>query len=338
MEGTVKYLSQNELAGFSSDDLPERPSTTQSRVKQIWAVGGGKGGVGKSLVASSLAISLSRAGNKVIAVDLDLGGANLHTALGIDLPKQTLGDFLNHRTSSIQSCVVPSNIPRLEIISGAQDSINITNIRPSQKTQLIKSMRQLDADYLIFDLGAGTSFNTLDFFLSGDLGLIVILPEPTSIENGYRFIKSAYFRHLAHAHSLAEVRPLVEMAMDPKNPIGMKSPADLFREVNKTNPEAGLRMKKEIEKFQPKLIINQARTPTDVEIGFSIKTVCKKYFGIEMDYIGHLDYDSSVWQAVRRKRPLMLEFPNSKLVSNIDQIVQTMTKRYGPKKEPSSEK
>src|SRR4051812_16741810 len=53
-----------------------------SRVKQVWAVGGGKGGVGKSLIASSVALSLSRSGSHVVAMDLDLGGANLHTTLG----------------------------------------------------------------------------------------------------------------------------------------------------------------------------------------------------------------------------------------------------------------
>jgi flagellar biosynthesis protein FlhG len=51
-----------------------------------------------------------------------------------------------------------------------------------------------------------------------------------------------------------------------------------------------------------------------------------------MDYIGHLDYDSAVWQAVRKKRPLMLEFPNSRLVSSIEQMTQTIIRRHGSKK------
>jgi flagellar biosynthesis protein FlhG len=122
------------------------------------------------------------------------------------------------------------------------------------------------------------------------------------------------------------------MATDPKNALGIKSPADLFREVNKMSPELGMKLKREIENFAPNLLINQARTQTDIDIGNSIRTVCKKYFGINMDYIGHLDYDSSVWQAVRRKRPLMLEFPNSRLVSSIEQIVHNIIRRHGNKK------
>lgn len=300
-----------------------------SRVKQIWAIGGGKGGVGKSLIASSLAIALSRLGNKVVAIDLDLGGANLHTSLGVDLPRQTLSDFFSGRAESLQECVSPSGITNLEIISGAQDSVGVANLKHAQKVRLMESVRELDADYLVFDLGAGTNSNTVDFFLYSDLGLIVLLPEPTSIENAYRFIKSTYYRRLRLSPKLAEVRELITMAMDAKNPMGIRTPSDLFREVNKVNPEAGMHLKQEIEKFRLKLIVNQARTQTDVDIGFSVKSVCKKYFGIEMDYVGYLDYDSAVWQAVRRKRPILLEFPNSQLVSSVERITNYLVKRHG---------
>ncbi|MCM2278832.1 MAG: P-loop NTPase [Oligoflexia bacterium] len=299
------------------------------RVKQVWAVGGGKGGVGKSLVASSLAISLSRLGNKVVALDLDLGGANLHTTLGVDLPRQTLSDLFTLRTNRLEHCIVPSGIPNLDLVSGAQDTVDVTQIGFEEKLGLLTQICELDADYVVMDLGAGTGENTLDFFLASDTGLIILLPEPTSIENAYRFIKSAYYRRLHHSRHLHEIRPLIELAMDAKNREGIRSPSDLFKRVNETNPEAGMRLKQEIEKFRPKLIVNQARTQTDIDIGFSVKAVCKKYFGIDMDYIGYLDYDSAVWQAVRRKRPLMLEFPNSKLVSSMDRVVQYLMKRYG---------
>jgi flagellar biosynthesis protein FlhG len=300
-----------------------------SRIRQTWAIGGGKGGVGKSLIASSLAIALSRQGNQVTAVDLDLGGANLHTTLGVDLPRQTLSDFFAQRVRSLQECVVPSGIAHLDLISGAQDAVGVANLDSTDKVRLLQKLRELETDYLLFDLGAGTSFNTLDFFLAADIGIITLLPEPTSIENAYRFIRSAYYRRLRHSRHLKDIRPLVEAAMDARNTMNIKSPSDLFREVNKQSPEAGMRLKQEIEKFRPKLIVNQCRTQADVDIGFSVKTVCKKYFGIEMDYIGYLDYDSAVWQAVRRKRPLMLEFPNSRLVSSIERIVQYLLKRYG---------
>lgn len=342
MDGSVK-LEFESLLNLTQDPTLSTPrifdseeydnpfekisSSFNSRVKQIWAVGGGKGGVGKSLITSSISVALSRLGNKVIAVDLDLGGANLHTTLGVDLPKQTLSDFFSMRESSIENCIVPTGIPNLELISGAQDAVGVANIRTEKKVALLQKIRELDADYVVFDLGAGTNYNTIDFFLFADVGIVTVLPEPTSIENAYRFIKTAYYRSLRHSKSLLEIRNLIDMAMDSKNPMGIKSPSDLFREANKVSPEAAMNFKREIEKFRPKLIVNQARTQTDVDLGFSIKTVCKKYFGIDMDYSGYLDYDSAVWQAVRRKRPLMIEFPNSRLVSSVDRIVLNLIKR-----------
>jgi len=298
-----------------------------SRVKQIWAVGGGKGGIGKSLLASNLAIALSRLGNSVTAIDLDLGGANLHTTLGVDLPKKSLSDFISKRVSSLADCVVPTGLPNLNMISGAQDSVNVAQITLEQQRNFLSEVRGLNADYLIFDLGAGTSGYTMDFFLEADVGMIALLPEPTSIENSYRFIKTAYYRKLLNSKHLGDVRDLIMAAADGESTSVIKSPSDLFREVNRKSPEAAMRLKKEIETFRPKIVLNQARTQTDVDIGNSIKAVCKRYFGIEMDYLGSLDYDSAVWQAIRRKRPLLMEFPNSKLVSAIDKMVQNLLKR-----------
>ncbi len=321
------YLSL-EINPFAS--LP--PMLQTSPVKQVMAVGGGKGGIGKSLITANLAISLSRMGHKVIAIDLDLGASNLHTTLGLDLPKRTLSDFLSSRTTSLDECLTPTEIPRLEILSGAQDRLGIANLSLNHKIKLFENFRKLPADYLIFDLGAGTNINTIDFFLYSDLSIILLLPEPTAIENAYRFIKSAYYRRLMLSPALSSIQGLIKSAMDSKNAQGITTPADLFREVNVQNPEMGMRLKEEIQRFTPKLITNQTRTQTDVEIGFSIKTVCKKYFGIEMNYIGYLDYDSSAWQSVRRKRPLILEFPNSRLVSSLERIAYTLTRKYDDEK------
>lgn len=301
--------------------------------QRVWAIGGGKGGVGKSLIAANLAIGLARSGAKVIAIDLDLGCANLHTCLGVEIPQVTLSDFFSKREGDIQKVLVPTPIRNLTLASGAQDAIGVANLKHTQKSKLLQKLRELDADYLVFDLGAGTAYNTLDFFLAADVGVLTLLPEPTSIENTYRFIKSAYYRRLKLADSLFEIRPLIDMAMDQKNPLEIRSPSDLLREVTKYSPEMSVKLREEIAKFRPKVIINQARTQTDIDIGFSIKSVCKKYFGVDMEYIGYLDYDSAVWQSVRKKRPLMLEFPNSKLVANFERIIHHLQQEQAKQKQ-----
>jgi flagellar biosynthesis protein FlhG len=293
--------------------------------KKIWAVGGGKGGVGKSLVSANVAICLALMGNKVVAVDLDLGGANLHTCLGLPIPSVTLSDYISKKITNFEDLLVPTPINNLKIISGAQDELGMANLKHMHKNQIIRKLGDLDADYILFDLGAGTAFNTIDFFITADKGILVVLPEPTSIENTYRFLKSVFYRRLKMVEGIAELEPMILESLNAKVTSGNSaSPADLIRRISEHNPELGLRVKAEMAEFRPNLIINQVRSQADIDIGYSIQSICRRYFGIEMTFPGYLDYDQSVWQSVRKRKPLLIEYPNSKLVNNFDRIVHRL--------------
>lgn len=295
-----------------------------NRAQKIWAVGGGKGGVGKSLVSANISICLALMGYKVVSIDLDLGGANLHTCLGIPIPDVTLSDYVSKKVSSFNDLIVPTPITNLKIISGAQDELGIANLKHMHKNKIISRIQELDADIVLFDLGAGTSFNTIDFFISADKGILVSLPEPTSIENTYRFIKTVYYRRLKMIEGFIEIEPILHQAMNAKISSQQSSPADVIKKVSELNPEIGLKLREEISKFQPTLILNQIRSQADIDIGFSMQSICRRYFGIEMDYVGYLEYDASVWQSVKKRRPLLMEFPNSNLVHHFDRIVHRL--------------
>jgi flagellar biosynthesis protein FlhG len=121
-----------------------------------------------------------------------------------------------------------------------------------------------------------------------------------------------------------DIRPLIDQVMNAKLNNPNNAPLELVRKVIELNPEKGIKLQQEIAKFRPKLIMNQVRTQADIDIGFSMKSICKRYFGIDLDYVGYLDYDATVWQSVKKRRPLLMEFPNSKLVSNFDKIVHRL--------------
>src|SRR5439155_20842244 len=148
---------------------------TISHRPQIWAVGGGKGGTGKSLVAASLGIHLAQMGRRVILVDGDLGAPNLHTVLGLDPPALSLSDFVKRRFESIETVVSATGVPRLSLISGARNSLDIESLKHFQKTRLLRVLMTLPVDVVLLDLGAGTSLNVLDLFSLADRGLLVIL-------------------------------------------------------------------------------------------------------------------------------------------------------------------
>ena len=199
-----------------------------SSTKEIWAIGGGKGGVGKSFVAGNLGILLAQRGFRVILADLDLGGANLHTWLGVNTPEQGVSEFVDRQVEQIHELLIPTSIPQLRLISGARDGVEIANLKHTQKKRFLMALNRLDTDFIIMDLGAGTAYNTIDFFLLAEKQLMVVIPEPTSIENAYRFLKNSFYRKLRHTSSSFGLRNVVDQMLKNNNSFGIRSPRDLI--------------------------------------------------------------------------------------------------------------
>ena len=290
---------------------------------RVWAVGGGKGGVGKSLFTANVSICLALMGHRVVGIDLDLGGANLHTCLGCPIPAKTLSDYLGGKVPAIDDLITETPIENLGLISGAQDEMGVAEVRQARKARLLAKLRTLEADYVILDLGAGTAPNTLDFFIAADQGILVVLPEPTSIENTYRFIKSVCHRKLTTTEEFLEIGSIVDQILNVRVE-DKATPLDLMDKLVKLNPRLGSKLKDGIVNFAPKLVVNQVRTQADIDVGTSIKIICKKYFGVSIDYLGYLEYDATVWESVKKRRPLLMEFPDSALVSNFDKIIHNL--------------
>ncbi len=320
----VKF-PQTEPSSDVHVNIPSRVLAEGSHAqKTIWAIGGGKGGIGKTLLTSNMAVYLSWLNKRVVVVDMDLGGANLHTALGVDAPTKTLGDFVLGRVDDMSKLIQPTPIRNLSLISGAQDPVGMANMRHMQKARLIRKFREIDADFILLDLGAGTATNTLDFFLLADYKIVVVTPEPTSVENAYRFVKSAFYRMLRAASPSPHVRQLIEQAMDAKNSRGIKSPRDLLAEVTRLSPTDGAELQTRMEQFKISLIVNQVRVKSESDIGKSVQMVCERYFGMGVDYLGYMPYDNAVWQSIRRRVPFLIDAPNSTAVTHLENILRNL--------------
>ena len=294
----------------------------------IWTIGGGKGGSGKSFITVNLGICLSRLGVRVVLIDADLGGANLHTFLGISPPALSLSDFIKKRVPHLREVLIPTSVPNLQLLTGAQDLLNAADAKSVQKRKLVHSIQSLEGDTILVDLGAGNSVSVLDFFLMSDGGILVVTPEPTSIENTYRFLKSAFYRRLKQSVSTASVKALIDDAMDRKNEMGIQTPYDLARAAMRMDEDDAQRMVEEAETFHPNLILNQVRSKKDIEIGFSIRSACLKYFGMRLHYLGYVVYDQDVTHSIRRRRPLVLENPRSKAAQCVMEIASKLAESH----------
>ncbi|NOY87150.1 MAG: MinD/ParA family protein [Deltaproteobacteria bacterium] len=271
----------------------------------IWAIGGGKGGVGKSVITANMAIHLARTGKRCVAMDADLGGANLHTVIGMPTPEYTLTDFLRRKVPNLSDIMAPTPIPNLWLISGSKALMEMANPKFTQKEKIIRHLHSLDVDYILLDLGSGTAFNILDFFLVAQEGILVVLPEPTSVENVYHFIKAAFYRKLKRATRKSGVTLAVDKAMEEKIARGIQSPRTLIKNVFEIDPEAGRALQKEADNFHPNIIINQLRKFDEKDLGKNISLACRDYFGIDIRPLGTIDEDECVRKAVRLKKPVI---------------------------------
>ena len=97
-------------------------------------VGGGKGGVGKTFLVANLAAALAREGYRVVAVDGDLEGANLHTCLGVAKPRCSLADFVAQREDDLRKLVLDTPIPRVQLIAATHG--NLATPQPGHSRRL----------------------------------------------------------------------------------------------------------------------------------------------------------------------------------------------------------
>ena len=284
---------------------------SEVRSGRIVAIGGGKGGVGKTLVATNLALALARQQQRVLLIDADLGGANAHTVLGIPAPLSTLSDVVN-RGAALDDVTVSTPFENLRFVSGALDDIGAANLGHAQKMRLLRQLSRADTDVVILDLGAGTSFNTLDFFLIAHLGVLVVLPEPTSIENAYRFLKAAFFRRLAAVEKAYGVKDLVDDARATRGTLGIHTPAELLKVIAERNPDVGRVLHEQMHRFVPRLVLNQARADgSDDTVAADMASACKRFLGIKLEVLGVLPDDEAVRRAVRQRQPLQEAAPTA---------------------------
>ncbi|MGO8969179.1 MAG: P-loop NTPase [Myxococcaceae bacterium] len=309
LHNVVDLRGRGTRGGAGPDSSSAVPrGTGNRRARRIVAFGGGKGGIGKSLVAANVGIALARAGNSVLLVDADLGGANLHTCLGVPQPAATLSDFVL-RGVPLVKLAVPTGIERLTLVSGALDALDAANPRAKVRAKLLDELSSQDVDYLLLDLGAGTGVHTLDFFLLADHGVLVVLPEPTSVENTYRFLKASLFRRLQQLARELGVEKLAEGALGSRDS-AMRTPADVVAHVRATDAAAADALSAALQAYRVKLVVNQVRAPADESVGPAVASAWKKFFGLEMDYLGGIPYDDAAWRAVRKRRALLVETPD----------------------------
>lgn len=300
-----------------------------SSPRHVMAIGGGKGGVGKTSLTLAIGIALAGLGRKVVLVDADFGGSNLHTYLGIDNPEYSFFDYYTMHKTKLADIVLSTGVENLSFISGASGTLGLANPRYSQKIKLIKELNTLNADYVLLDLGAGSSYNIIDFFLAAGDGVIVSSPSPASIQETFYFIKKALMRKLYRTfRNHPEVSKYFLEEENVWNQPDFVSVKELYKNVEKLDKDAASIFRGVMQKFQPKLILNMVMNSKEAEEGIALKTAVGELLSVEMDFWGIIPFDIKVREAAMQKKSFLLYKPNGKASRQISKLTSEKILEY----------
>ncbi len=292
----------------------------------ILPIASGKGGVGKSTIAANLAILLARSGKKILLCDFDFGGANLHTLLGLKNSHAGMGNFIYKQTSELSDLIQDTMEENLKFIAGDCLYPGTANMDTFTKNKIIRKLSKIeDFDYVILDLGAGTTCNTLDFYLLTYNSILVTTPEITSILNAYAFLKSASFRFFMRQFKVkSDERKFINEYLKSSATGTETSFLDLFSKTAEKFSDSCQKTLSSLKKFRPQVIVNMGETAEDLEMAKRLRKLVHDKLGIQMDFIGFLPREPKAGLSIALRTPLAVSDSECKLVKALRTAANTV--------------
>jgi flagellar biosynthesis protein FlhG len=307
---------------------------TESRSGPVFiAVGGGKGGVGKSFVTASLALSLARdgarTGARVAAVDLDLGGSNLNLFLGEPHPERELADFVDGRVETLGEVLQPTRLPNLRYVAGSFDMVTALDPLRERKLDLIRALVGLDADFVLLDLQAGATPVTLDFYFLGDVKLLVTNPEATAFHNAYGFLKNYVLRRILT--ELRDRREALHFVLEyyrgtTEGPVPDRTITALVAELRERFPEVEPEVEGILEYDAPLLVLNRVRDRDERQYLDRFRAVVEQNLALRCPELGTIPEDKRVGRATRDGRPFVLAHPRHPIARRFSEWATRLTR------------
>ena len=288
----------------------------------VISVGSGKGGVGKSVISTNMAYLLARSGLSVTLVDMDSGGADLHILMGLFQPKYTLSDFIERRVDSLNQVAQKlEGFKGVQLVAGTGDSLHTANMPAATRSKVLRHIRLLETDIVLIDVGAGTHFNTLDFFNTADINLCVTTGDPTAILDLYRFIKLAVIRKALSSFLAFDEISSVIRKRDVNDITELLSIAEEYGEDKKQAIQAS------IENFCPGIIFNQVDHTPNARFS-RIQSLLESYLGVsKLVLMGKIPEDIALRNSVKAYHPVTSSKPTSRSARALEMVCNRLLKQ-----------
>jgi flagellar biosynthesis protein FlhG len=301
-----------------------------NRRTTIIPIASGKGGVGKSMLAANLAMALAKAGHATVAADLDLGGANLHTLLGLPNKFPGIGDFLKGRDVALQELLVPTSHANLQFLPGDGRTPFMANIPFEQRLTLMKELSRLPTRYLLLDLGAGSSFNTLNLFGLARRAAIVTTFDTPAIMNFLMFLRNFMFRlitSLVKTQDKELFEQLVAAFRQPTagDPVTVDN---LLAMIAGRDRGLAASVRRTCAEFEPRIIFNMGDQATDLQLWPKLQQTMKQSLSMNGACFGFVAYDDKARRSVQQKGILLERHPDSPAARCIEALARRIGERW----------
>ncbi len=156
-----------------------------STQETVYAIASGKGGVGKTTTTVNLGTALAGVGNRVVIVDVDLGMANLAGFVSLDAGGTSLHDVLGGSATVDQATYELAN--GIWAIPSGVDLDGYADVATEELTSVVADLRER-FDFVLLDVGAGVSHETVLPLGLADATLLVSTTEPAAIQDATKTV------------------------------------------------------------------------------------------------------------------------------------------------------
>ena len=298
--------TNTEQANETNTEQANETNTEQAPGPVLIPVASGKGGVGKTFMVANLAIALAQLGKRVIAADLDFGGSNLYTHLGFDNRHPGIAHFISSRDTRLEELLVKTPFDGLWFLPGEARMPFLANMGHSHKQKLLLNLTKLDADYVLLDLGAGTSFTVLDFFSISTRGMLVTTLDYPSLINMLQFLKNFALRVVERAlPPKSYLRTMVAEYISDANISDRLTIRDLFHRLEAEYPDEAQRVQELWGTFRPHIVFNQGKHPDEMIVVENLQDSLAANLSLKVDFFGCVFHDDAVGTALQHKHPFL---------------------------------
>lgn len=304
------------------------------------AILGAKGGVGTSLFSANLAIYLATIGKRVLAVDADPSGADLHAMIGVGprvapyvAPTPTFGtegtlgslaSVLDHDALNTLAMREPVDgpIPGLQWMDGGLSEPHRGSARRSSLRELERRLKKQDAEFAVVDLGSAATDAAVRFWCASPHRLAITIPEPNAVSGLYRLVRKAFAATALEQVTDERQQSTLHAALTKAG--HSPAPSDIAALVKLEWPELGRALFEHMDGLRFPFIVNQARLRADLELGDQATVAVRRRYGVHLKYLGYVEHDDAVRSCSRKRRPLLLESPGCRASRNIEKIARRL--------------